>query len=117
MKILRTPLNLVLAAALLAITLYGFLAIPADALLPVRWGMHGEVAASMVRNLALIQMPVATALIWLIVFVVMTRGTLRPQTTTILVWLVPALTALFALLQLVIVLIGLGIAVPFFQPN
>ncbi len=116
---LRTPLNLALVGLLLAITVAGFFLIPAGLDLPIRWGLDGHVTATMRRTWALLQMPIATALIYGIVYLVTTRGTAqtRPSTAIVLHWAMPLLTALFGLVQLLIVLTGLGIAVPFFQPS
>jgi hypothetical protein len=114
---LKSPFSLLLLGILAAITLFGYLDIPADLVLPVRWGMHGEVTTTLPRNLALLQMPLAAFLVWFIVWMIGRFGTAerRPSTAIVLRWAVPLLTALLALVQLLIVLIGLGVAVPFFQ--
>ena len=116
---LNTPLNLSLLAALALITVAGFALIPAGLDLPIRWGIDGHVTATMRRTWALLQMPIATALVHGIVYLVTTRGTAqtRPSTAIVLQWAIPLLTALFGLVQLLILLTGLGIAVPFFQPS
>jgi hypothetical protein len=114
---MRNPISLLLLAALAVITLLGYLQIPADLVLPVRWGLHGEVTSTLPRNLALLQMPLAAIAIWVLVSMVGRFGTAerRPSTAIVLRWAIPLLTGLFALVQLLIVLIGLGVAVPFFQ--
>jgi immunity protein, SdpI family len=114
---MRNPISLLLLAALAVITLLGYLQIPADLVLPVRWGLHGEVTSTLPRNLALLQMPLAAIAIWVLVSMVGRFGTAerRPSTAVVLRWAIPLLTGLFALVQLLIVLIGLGVAVPFFQ--
>ena len=119
MYFLRNPLSLLLLVALVGVTIFGYLQIPADLVLPVRWGMHGEVTSTLPRNLALLQMPLAAIAIWVLVSMVGRFGTAerRPSTAIVLRWAVPFLTALFALVQLLIVLIGLGIAVPFFAAS
>ena len=116
---LNTPLNLVLLALGVLLTAAGFLLVPSALDLPVRWGIDGHVLATMPRNWALLQMPLATALVYGVVFLIITRGTAqtRPSTATVLRLAMPTLTVLFILVQLVIVLSGLGIAVPFFQPT
>ena len=116
---MRSPLNLVLLTVLAAVTVLGYLQIPADLVLPVRWGLRGEVTSTLPRNLALLQMPMAAVAIWIIVTIIGRVGTAqrRPSTAIVLRWAVPLLTALFALVQLLIVLIGQGVAVPFFQPS
>lgn len=114
---MRNPISLLLLAALAVITLLGYLQIPPDLVLPVRWGLHGEVTSTLPRNLALLQMPLAAIAIWVLVSMVGRFGTAerRPSTAIVLRWAIPLLTGLFALVQLLIVLIGLGVAVPFFQ--
>jgi hypothetical protein len=114
---MRNPLSLLFLAALVVVTLFGYLWVPADLLLPVRWGLHGEVTSTLPRNLALLQMPLAALAIWIIVWMISRFGTAerRPSTAIVLRWAIPLLTALLALVQLLIVLIGLGVAVPFFQ--
>ena len=113
----RSPLNLALLAALVVITIAGFLLIPGDKQLPVHWGLGGDVTATMGRNIALLQMPIAAALIWAIFFAISRMGNAqrRAGQAVVLRWGFPVLTALFALVQLVIVLVGTGISVPFFH--
>jgi hypothetical protein len=112
-----SPLNLALLAALVVIALAGFLLVPAGLDLPIHWGLDGGVTATMPRNWALLQMPIATAIIWGIFFLISTSGTAhrRPSTAIVLRWGLPVLTAIFALVELVIVLGGLGVALPFFH--
>jgi len=117
MRILATPLNLLLLAALVVVALAGFLLVPAGLDLPIHWGLDGGVTATMPRNWALLQMPIAAAIIWGIFFLITTSGTAqrRPSTAVVLRWGLPVLTAVFALAELVIVLSGLGVALPFFH--
>ena len=114
---LKSPLNLALLAALILITIAGFLLIPADKQLPVHWGLGGEVTATMSRNLALLQMPIGTALIWALFFLIGRSGNAqrRAGTAVVLRWGLPGLTALFLVVQLLIVLTGSGVSVPFFH--
>ena len=108
---LATPLNLVIVAILVIVTLAGFVLIPADAPLAVHWQLDGRVDATLPRNLALLQMPVATLLVWAIVYAIgrwgnSGRGAGAAMGLRIVL---PGVTALFALIQLVIVLGGLGL--------
>ncbi|MEO8758771.1 MAG: hypothetical protein ABI398_13590 [Devosia sp.] len=114
---MRSPLALLCFAGLVAITAWGYFAVPSGLDLPVHWGLGGEVTATMPRNWALAQMPIATALIWGVFYLITTRGTAtqRPSTAIVLRWGLPVLTALFAVVQLAIVLTGLGVALPFFH--
>jgi hypothetical protein len=114
---LATPLNLAFVAALIAITVAGFLLLPADRQLPVRWALDGHPGATLPRNLALLQMPTATALIWLVVYAVSRFGNdqRRAGAERVLRLIAPALAVLFVLVQLIIVLLGAGVALPFFR--
>ena len=91
--------------------------VPNGAQLPVRWGLDGAVIATMPKLLALLQMPVAALLIWGLILIIGRSGTAerRASTAVVLRYAVPILTALFALVQLAIVLTGLHIPLPFFQ--
>jgi hypothetical protein len=112
---LRSPIAIAFVILSVLVTLAGFVLIPSGADLPVRWGLTGEATATMTRNWALLQMPIATAIVWGLFYLVGTSGTAhrRASTATVLRFGLPILTALFALIQLVIVLIGLGVRVPF----
>jgi hypothetical protein len=114
---LFTPLNLVLLAILVIATIAGLVLIPNGALLPVHWQLSGQVDATLPRNLALLQMPGATLLVWAIVYAIGRWGNSgRGAGAAIgLRIILPGVTALFALIQLVIVLIGLGVPLPFFH--
>jgi hypothetical protein len=114
---LRSPLNLALLAILIAITVWGYLDVPLGLDLPVHWGLDGSVTTTMPRNWALAQMPIACAIVWGVFYLIATSGTAarRRSTAVVLAWGLPILTALFAAVELVIVLIGLGVAVPFFH--
>jgi hypothetical protein len=83
----------------------------------VHWGLDGAVTATMPKLLALLQMPVAALLVWGLIAIIGRSGTAerRPSTAIVLRYAVPILTAIFALAQLVIVLSGLHIPLPFFQ--
>ena len=115
----RNPLNLTLLAALVLATLAGFLLIPDAKQLPVHWGLDGRVDSTLPRNLALIQMPLATAAVWAIVALVSRFGNSGrgAGAATGLRLILPGLTTLFLLIQLVIVLLGAGVALPFFQAH
>jgi len=114
---LRSPLNLLPVVVLIALTAFGFVEVPAGLDLPVHWGLGGEVTATMARNWALLQMPLATAIVWGVFYLIGTSGTAtkRASTAIVLRWGLPVLSTLFALVQLVIVLTGLGVALPFFR--
>jgi hypothetical protein len=116
---LTTPLNLALLAALVLITIAGFLLIPGANQLPVRWSLDGEVVATLPRNLALIQLPIATAAIWILVYAVTRWGNSGrgAGAAAALRLVLPGLTTLFLIIQLLIVLIGTGVPVPYLQAH
>ena len=114
---LKSPLALTLVAVLVVITIAGFLLIPGDRQIPVHWGLNGEVNGTLGRNLGLLQVPFAAALIWAIFFAIGRFGNTqrRAGAAIVLRWALPGLSALFVLAQLLIVLLGAGVAVPFFH--
>jgi hypothetical protein len=114
-----TPLNLGLIAALVLITAAGVLLIPDAKQLPVRWAIDGQVAATLSRNFALAQMPIATAAVWVLVYAVNRWGNSarRAGAAATLRLVLPGLTTLFLVIQLLIVLIGAGVPVPYFQAH
>jgi hypothetical protein len=116
---LTTPLNLALLAALIVLTLAGFLLTPDAKQLPVRWAFDGQVVATLPRNLALIQMPIATAAIWALVYAVTRWGNSGrgAGAAAALRMVLPGLTTLFLIIQLLIVLVGAGAPLPFLQAH
>jgi hypothetical protein len=119
MRLPFRPLELLLLAILVVITAAGFVLIPAGLDLPVHWGLDGSVTATMTRNWALLQMPIAAAIIWGLFYLIATSGRTerRRGTAIVLRWGPAVLTAVFILAQLLIVLSGLGVAVPFFHAS
>ena len=114
---LTTPLNLALLAALILSTIAGFVLIPDAKQLPVRWALDGQVVSTLPRNLALIQMPIATAAIWALIYAVNRWGNSerRAGAAATLRMILPGVTTLFLIIQLLIVLVGAGVAVPYVQ--
>jgi len=110
MKHLVTPLRLVLLGVLLAAVVVGFVLLPADATLPIHWNAAGEADGFAPRNVALLWPLAVTALIWAL-FVLIGRFA-RPEKvrggTHLSGAVLTGLTALFALIAIVTVLIGLG---------
>ncbi len=111
-----TLLNLALLALFAAITLAGFLLVPEGRQLPVHWGLNGQVDATLPRNLALLQMPLAVAAVWLVTLAINRWGNAGRSAAAAagLRLVLPGLTVLFSLIQLVIVLVGSGVELPFF---
>jgi hypothetical protein len=105
---LRSPLNLTLLAILVLATVAGFILIPNDAAVAVRWGVDGQVAATLPKLQALLQMPLATAAIWAIFWVIQRYGNRERYAGQVrtLRWALPALTALFCAFQVLIVFVA-----------
>ena len=118
MNPVRQPLNLVLLALVILVTVAGFLLIPGDKLVPVHWQLSGQVDATLPRNYALIQMPIATLAVWVLAYAIHRWGNRGRgvQAAAAIRMIIPGLTILFLLVQLLIVLSGAGIALPYFRP-
>ena len=101
----RTPLNLASIAILVLATLAGIVLIPNDAQVVVRWGLNLQPTQTMPKFLALLQMPVATAILWGLFWAIGRYGNRERRTgqARALGIALPALTGLFALMQVVIV--------------
>lgn len=109
-RAILSRINLGLWAALLAVTLGGYLMIPSDSWLPVHWGPTGDPDAFWPRDLALLMPPligIATSIIFWAVGRFAPPAQLEASRHA---WrtVVPALTALFLTIQAGIVLVGLG---------
>ena len=107
---LRQPYNLALFALVMGLAAAGFLRVPADAVLPIRWGFDLSVTDSAPRNTALLQMPVATMLLWGVCFAFLRFGSeeRRQKRTSTVAVLLPVVTALFALIAAAILAAGLS---------
>ena len=116
MKLL-TPLNLAILAILLIATIAGYVLIPSGILLPVHWQLDGRVDASLPRNFALLQTLAATLFVWAIAYGISRWGNSGRGAGAAFGMRVvlPGVTILFTLVQLVIVLTGLGVPLPFFH--
>lgn len=108
-----SPLNLAILATLALVTVAGFLFVPAEIALPVHWGANGVADWHLPRNWALLQMPAAIAMIWAIFWLAQRFGRKGSPAAAaaVLNVAVPAITALLVLVQVLVVLIGLGLAV------
>jgi hypothetical protein len=104
----RTPLNLGLVALLVLATLAGLVLIPTDAQVAVHWGLGGDVNGTLPKLQALAQMPLATAAIWAIFWMVERYGNKERQAGQVRALNIglTALTALFAVIQIVIVVVA-----------
>ncbi len=106
---LRQPHNLALLVAVIALAVAGFVLIPADAVLPIRWGFDLSVTDSAQRNAALLQMPVATLLLWGICAAFLRFGSeaRRARNQRTVAFLLPLVTAVFAVVAAAMLLAGL----------
>jgi hypothetical protein len=105
---LLTSLNLALVAILVLATLAGAVLIPNDAQVVVRWGLNLQPTQTMPKFLALLQMPVATAILWGLFWAIGRYGNAerRAGQARALQIALPALTALFAVVQIAIVVMA-----------
>ena len=119
MAALRNPINLILLALMILVTVAGFLLIPDGKQLPVHWQLSGQVDSTLPRNLALIQMPIATAAVWLVVGLINRFGNSGrgAGAAYALRLILPGLTALFLIIQLAIVLLGAGVNLPYLHAS
>lgn len=102
--------NLVLVAALAAVTVAGYVLIPADMRLPIHWGPSGEADAYWPRNAALLVAP-AMVVVLSVLFVLIGSRVSADQTASskhAFAVVIPAMTGLALAIQSAIVLIGLG---------
>jgi uncharacterized membrane protein len=107
----RSPLNLVLLALGLVATVAGFLLIPADMALPGHWGLDGQPDLMLSRNWALLQVPAIVAVVWAIFWAIARwSGPERQQASThVMNAALSALTAVFVLVQVLVLLVGIGV--------
>jgi uncharacterized membrane protein len=110
---LTSPINLLLAAIGIAATIAGFLFVPMNIDLPIHWGLDGQIDATLPRNWALLQMPAAIAAVWAIFWAIGRYGNPERQqaSTHVMNVALPAITGLLVLVQILVVLVGLGVPV------
>ena len=114
---LFTPLRLLLLAILIIAVVAGFALVPADASLPVHWGPDGRPDGFASRDIALLWPLGVTAVAWGIFALIgrvaspATVEAGRHPSGAVLT----GLTALFAVIAIVTVLIGAGVAVSMVQ--
>lgn len=113
LKAIFNPLVLLLALAMVAVAIAGFVLVPAEAILPVHWGPTGQADGFLPRDGALL-MPLAIAASLLAIFVAVGRFApperLDPARYLLKAGL-PAMLSLFLAIQAATVLIGLGVAI------
>lgn len=109
MSVFRSPLSLALLAALVAAAIAGFVLIPADAILPIRWGLDLAPTETASRNFALLQMPLGALLVWGVVWLFLRFGNQEraARSAARMTYILPAVTALFLAAQVAIVTSGL----------
>jgi uncharacterized membrane protein len=109
----RSPLNIAFVAIGLLATIAGFLLVPADMALPAHWGVDGQPDMHLPRNWALLQIPAIIAAVWTIFWAIDRFGNSerRQASTHVMNVALMALTALFVLIQVLVVMVGMGVIV------
>jgi uncharacterized membrane protein len=109
----RSPLNIAFVVLGVLGTIAGFLLIPGSMALPAHWGIDGQPDMMLPRNWALLQMPAAIAAVWAIFWAITRWGNSerRQASTHVMNVALTAITGLFVLIQVLVVLVGLGVAV------
>ncbi|MBT1155816.1 SdpI family protein [Aminobacter anthyllidis] len=107
---LFSRINLALAAALVVVTLAGYLLVPAGMPLPIHWGPSGEADAFWPRNTALLLAPVAVVVLSALLAVIGNRAGPEQMASSkhAFATVIPVMTGLMLAIQSSIVLIGLG---------
>ncbi len=110
---LLSPLNILLVLAFAAVTVVGFVLVPAGAVLPVHWGISGEPDGFLPRDAALLMLPgISVLVLGLLMLVQRLSSEARRQASRYVVLVtVSALLALFLAIQTATVMIGRGVAV------
>lgn len=105
-----TPLNIVLLVLLAAATIAGFLLVPPGTNLPIHWGLNGNPNSFQPRDRALLIFPaLAIVLSGVLTFV---RRFDKPEASGhVLRIVVSCVLAMFLVLEVATVMIGVGIAV------
>jgi uncharacterized membrane protein len=108
---LFTPLRILLLVIVLVATVVGFAFIPETINLPVHWGVDGKVDATLPRNWALLQLPAIIAVVWAIFWAIgrFTSQEGREAARYVMDVALSAATGLIVLIQIIMVLAGLGI--------
>jgi uncharacterized membrane protein len=109
----RSPLNIAFVVLGVLATIAGFLFVPADMRLPSHWGVDGQPDMFLARNWALLQMPAVIAAVWAIFYAIGRWGNRERQqaSTHVLNVALTAITGLFVLIQVMVVLLGMGVTV------
>lgn len=109
----RSPLNIAFVVLGVLATIAGFLFIPSGLALPAHWGLDGQPDMTLPRNWALLQMPAVIAAVWVIFYAIQRWGNRERQqaSTHVMNVALTAITGLFVLIQVLVVLVGLGVAV------
>ncbi|GAA2841516.1 putative membrane protein [Aminobacter aminovorans] len=107
---LFSRINLALAAALAAVTLAGYLLVPAGSMLPIHWGPSGEADSFWPRNTALLLAPVAVIVLSALLAFIGNRAGPEQMASSKHAFgtVIPVITGLMLAIQSSIVLIGLG---------
>lgn len=109
----RSPLNIAFLVLGALATVAGFLLIPSGMALPAHWGIDGRPDMTLPRNLALLQMVGIVAAVWAIFWALGRWGNRERQqaSTHVLNVALTAITGLFVLIQVLVVMVGVGVEV------
>jgi uncharacterized membrane protein len=109
----RSPLNIAFAVLGVLATIAGFVLVPGDALLPAHWGIDGQPDMFLPRHWALLQIPAIIVAVWAIFYAIQRWGNRERQqaSTHVMNVALTALTGLFVLIQVLVVLVGMGVTV------
>lgn len=110
-SVLRSPLVLPLAAALVATTLAGYLMVPPGTELPIHWGVNGSPDGFWPRDRALLMAPIGAAVVLALMAFADRFAPRRQAGRHVAAAASTGILALFTAIQTVIVLIGLGVDV------
>ena len=105
-----TPLNIILAALLVAATIAGFVLIPEGASLPVHWGITGRADAFLPRDAALLLDPLIAVVALAVLIFARRWGNPDASRSAIGVG-ISAILGLFLAIETATVMIGVGMAV------
>jgi uncharacterized membrane protein len=109
----RSPLNIAFLVLGALATVAGFVLIPADMALPTHWGLDGQPDMFLPRSLALLQTLAIIAALWGLFYAIQRWGNRDRQqaSTHVMNAALTTLTGLFALVQILVVLLGVGVQV------
>ncbi|RDL51980.1 Immunity protein SdpI [Ensifer sp. M14] len=110
-SVLRSPLVLPLAAALVATTLSGYIMIPPGIELPIHWGIDGKPDGFLPRDRALLMAPIGATVVLALMAFADRFAPARQAGRHVAAAASTGILALFMAIQTVTVLVGIGVDV------